>query len=528
MGIYVIPGNSGFTTIRNSRYIDKSGMITLINAGIDTKSKLTCISRPRRFGKSFAAQMLCAYYDSSCDSSSLFNDLEIAEDPSFGTHLNRYNVIYLDMTNILDETKDDAGQKPFLSFLIRKITEELQQMYPDMQPDEAFSGTLIEAVRCSGKKFVMLIDEWDAPIRETPEFEADYLKFLRMLFKSSGTTDRIFAAAYMTGILPIKKDGSQSAVSDFREYTVLDPGKFAEYIGFTETEVKRLCEDGGLSFEEAQKWYDGYHFPGAEPIYNPYSIMCVMESGVFRSYWKKTSAAESLRTYIDMDEEGLQDDVARLISGESIEVRTDGFENDVQTFRDKDDVLTLLIHLGYLTWQEEEESGFARIPNEEIRMEFNGMLRKGKHPELIRLVRMSDQLLEKTLAGEEEAVAQAIAAVHDSGYAPQYYNNEQALRSTIRLAYLSCVDRYVKIEELPSGHGVADIVFLPGKRSLLPAMILELKWNRTEDAAIAQIRKNNYPAVLRNFGGEIVLAGINYDAKTKKHTCRIEKIRNEC
>lgn len=286
MGIYVNPGNSGFTTIRNSRYIDKSGMIALINAGIDTKSKLTCISRPRRFGKSFAAQMLCAYYDSSCDSSSLFNDLEIAEDPSFGTHLNRYNVIYLDMTNILDETKDDAGQKPFLSFLIRKITEELQQMYPDMQPDEAFSGTLIEAVRCSGKKFIMLIDEWDAPIRETPEFEADYLKFLRMLFKSSGTTDRIFAAAYMTGILPIKKDGSQSAVSDFREYTVLDPGKFAEYIGFTESEVKRLCEDGGLSFEDAQKWYDGYHFPGAEPIYNPYSIMCVMESGVFRSYWK--------------------------------------------------------------------------------------------------------------------------------------------------------------------------------------------------------------------------------------------------
>ena len=252
--------------------------------------------------------------------------------------------------------------------------------------------------------------------------------------------------------------------------------------------------------------------------------MSALQSGKFKSYWKKTSAAEALLTYIDMDEEGLQGEIARLVSGEEIEVDIDGFENDFQTFKGKDDVLTLLIHLGYLAYREEEQgTGMVRIPNKEVRLEFHQILRKGKHRELHRLIRESDLLLEKTIQGDADGVAEAIARIHDSNYAPQFYNNEQALRAVVRYAYITCVDQYAKIEELPSGHGCADIVYLPKWRSALPALLIELKWNKTASGAMAQIRDRNYPAVLEGFGGELILVGVNYHEKTKVHSCVIEK-----
>ncbi len=523
MGTYLNPGNSGFEEIRGSYYVDKSGLISLINQTIGTKQKLTCISRPRRFGKSFAAQMLCAYYDKTCDSSSLFDDLAIAKDSHYTRHLNQYDVIYLDMTGIIGE----APPTDIVSYTKRNIIRELTIRYPELEAEESFTSTLINATELTGNRFIMIIDEWDAPIREfkyNRQVRQNYLDFLRMLFKNSGATSQIFAAAYMTGILPIKKDGSQSAISDFKEFTILDPGKYARFTGFTEEEVREICDIYHMDFNQAKNWYDGYSFDRVHSMYNPYSVMSAMQSGKFRSYWKKSAAAEALLTYIDMDEDGLQDDVIKLVSGETIEVDTDGFENDLETFKDKDDVLTLLIHLGYLTYQEDGQgTGSARIPNNEIRTEFNKILRRGKHSSLLRLIRESDQLLSKTFAQDADAVAKAIAAVHDSNYAPQFYNNEQALRAVVKYAYITCVDQYLKIEELPSGHGYADIVYIPKRQSFLPAMVIELKWNHTANGAIAQIRNRNYPAVLENISNELLLVAINYDAKTKLHTCIIEK-----
>lgn len=375
MGNYLNPGNSGFEEIRKTPYVDKSGLIRLINRTIGTKQKLTCISRPRRFGKSFAAQMLCAYYDKTCDSSSLFDDLAIAGDPQYAEHLNQYDVIYLDMTSVLGET----SVSDIVPYIKRNLLLELTAAYPELEVVESFVSTLIHAVALAGNRFVMIIDEWDAPIRETKNHsraQKDYLEFLRALFKNSSATSQIFAAAYMTGILPIKKDHSQSAISDFKEFSILDPGEYAAFTGFTEDEVRTLCEKYHMNFDEAKDWYDGYSFDQVHSVYNPYSVMSALQSGKFRSYWKKTSAAEALLAYIDMDEEGLQDDIARLISGEKIDVDTDGFENDLESFHSKDDVLTLLIHLGYLTYTEEEHgTGTVQIPNKEVRLEFHKILR---------------------------------------------------------------------------------------------------------------------------------------------------------
>ena len=530
MGTYLNPGNSGFAEMVKSDYVDKTDLIRMINSTIGTKKKLTCISRPRRFGKSYAAQMLCAYYDRTCDSHKLFSSYTISEDDQYEKHLNKYDVLYLDMTHITGE----AGTKSFIDFIKEKVTEELASAYPELKVDSAFCTTLINAVEASGNKIIAIIDEWDSPIRELPEMEKPYLEFLRTLFKGSGAASKIFAAAYMTGILPIKKDGKQSAVSDFEEYSVLDPGDFADFVGFTEEEVKKLCEQKNKDFEKMKLWYDGYTFGEKHSIYNPYSVMHAVNSGKFKPYWKKTSAAETLMTYIDMDQNDLQDTIARLIAGESVIVDTDSFQNDVESFTCKDDVLTLLTHLGYLTYEQEPDSynddsvvGLVKIPNEEVRSEFDKLLRKSKHRRLIELVRKSDQLLQDTLDGKNEIVAKAIADVHDSEYAPTYYSNEQSLRYVVKMAYISCVDQFAKVEELPSGHGIADVVFLPNRRSTLPAMIVELKWNRNAEGAIKQIKDRNCPKILTNYGGRIVLVGINYDENTKTHTCVIEEYKKD-
>ena len=526
MSTYVNPGNDGFAIIRNGIYVDKSGLISIINKTINTPDNLTCFSLPRRFGKSFTTQMLCAYYDITCSSEKLFENLEITSDPHWKDHLNAYNVIYIDMTQVLGETE----KKRFVEFLKEKIVAELKSQYPDLMIDSAFTTTLINAVALSQRKFVMIIDEWDAPIRETPALYGEYLNFLRLLFKSSSTTAKIFAAVYMTGILPIKKDGSQSAVSNFSEFSILEPYKFEKYIGFSESEVKYLCSLKGRDFEKMKYWYDGYTSGSVSEIYNPYSVMQALQNGAYKSYWKRTSAAETLLNYIDIDFEGLQTDIARLTAGEEIQVSPEYFQNDTETFFSKDDILTLLIHLGYLTYKEQhndderDTAGIAWIPNEEVKTEFRSVLRQSKHPEIIRLLRRSDELLEKTLAMDEAYVADAMGNIQDSWHGPAHYHNEQALRSTVKFAYLTAVEDYTRIEELPSGHGIADLVFLPKRNVSKPPMLIELKWNKASDGAVGQIKEKKYPAVIQNLTGrEILLVGISYDEKSKGHSCKIEK-----
>lgn len=524
MGMYLNPGNSGFTGIRNDIYVDKSGLIHLINDTIETPRRLTCISRPRRFGKSFAAKMLCAYYDKTCDSSVLFKDLRIGTDESmsesYREHLNRYDVIYLDMTNVLGNT----DSRNIAAFIKAGVTEELLSMYPDLKEGNVFVETLIRAVELTGNKFVMIIDEWDAPIREMPNNQKIYLEFLRTLFKGSGTTDRIFAAVYMTGILPIKKDGAQSAISDFKEFTVVKPRKFGGYVGFTEEEVEGLCKEFQSDFAMMKQWYDGYSFRGVGSVYNPNSVIEAIRNDDFDSYWTQTSAAENLMGYISLDFDGLSGMVAELIGGGEVKVDTGRFANDLVTFRNRDDVLTLLIHLGYLAYDEETKR--ARIPNEEIRMEFVRSIRDVKRDDTIRRVRESEQLIFDTVHENAEAVARQIEKIHREE-AALYYNSEQSLRSVIKRAYFSYGDEFLLFEELPAGDGYADIVYLPKKPSLMPALVIELKWNQTAKGAIGQIKERRYPEAIREYGGEILLVGVNYNKDgpvgKRKHTCIIEK-----
>ncbi|MCM1175298.1 MAG: ATP-binding protein [Blautia sp.] len=520
MGMYLNLGNAGFTSIRKGLYVDKTGLISHINKTLGTVEKLTCVSRPRRFGKSFATKMLCAYYDKSCDSRALFEGLEIADDPSFEEYMNRYDVLYLDITWFISIC---GKGRNLIDFIQEQVIDELMGLYPFLGRITSLPLALSKISELTGSKFIVIVDEWDALFREAKEndvLQKEYIQLLRGLFKSS-LTDGMIEAAYMTGILPIKKYGTQSAMTDFREYTMTAPRRLAGYTGFTESEVRKLCEHFHMDFEETKKWYDGYSFKGAESIYNPNAIIQAVQNGEFGTYWTETETYESLKVYIDMDLDGLKQAIVSMLGGENypIDIRT--FQNDMLSINSKDDVLTLLVHLGYLAYEISTKSVY--IPNEEVRQEFIRAVKHGKHAEIADLIVSSDKLLQDTLAMNEKNVAAAIEKAHSASAAPTFYNNEQALRSVIRLAYISCIDEYKEIQELPSGIGYADVVYLPKKSSAMPVMVIELKWNKSAEGAIGQIKEKKYSQIFEDYGSDILLVGINYDEKTKKHACRIEK-----
>ncbi|MBQ7564687.1 MAG: AAA family ATPase [Lachnospiraceae bacterium] len=527
MGTYINPGNQAFAEIAGASYVDKTGLLRLINQVISRENKLICVSRPRRFGKSWTAKMMTAYYDCSCDSHNLFDHRNIARTTDYLSFLNRFNVISLDISGFISGIKAVNGSLMELTGIIqRALWKDLIAEGFQPEPDDTLNDFLLRCIDQShGRPFIFIIDEWDMVIREAQGDEAAkeaYMNLLRGWFKNSNFTPKAVAAAYMTGILPIQKNGSQSAISDFQEFSILNPGPFAKYTGFTESEVKRVCRKNRMPFNEVSFWYDGYELPGTATIYNPYSVMCAVKAKACRSFWGKTSAAEGLTNYVKIDFDGLQETIASFIAGSEISVNTDGFQNDLESFRSKDDVVTLLIHLGYLTFNAEHNT--AHIPNEEVRREFRNFLAAedtGKH--WIRLMKRADHVLDNTIAGNSEEVAKTLSEIREEQYAPQYYNNEQSLRAIIKYAYLSAIGKYIKVEEMPSGKGIADVVFIPASGSRLPALVVELKWNRTAGGALSQIKSRKYTAALKPFAGNIILCGINYDAESGKHTCLIER-----
>ncbi|MCD8336820.1 MAG: ATP-binding protein [Lachnospiraceae bacterium] len=530
MGIYLNPGNAGFEEIRRDIYVDKSGLISFVNSLIGKPKPLVSFSRPRRFGKSYDANMICAYYDKRCDSRFLFEDLEIAKDDTFEKHLNQYNVITFDVTGFIADSKDNDTN--IVLNIKNTLLEELRAAFPGCIRDEEKNlGKALYAVVSKGNaKFVFVIDEWDALFREYKEdkqLQEDYILFLRSLFKNKDTTSRTIAAAYMTGILPIKKYGTESALTDFREFTMTAPDALAPYVGFTEREVLDLCDRNHLDFEEVKLWYDGYSFDNVGSVYSPNSVMQAIERKVLRNYWTSSETYESLATYIGMDYKGLKKDIIRMLGGEAVRVRVSKFQNDMTSFKSKDDVLTLLIHLGYLSYDAETKT--VVIPNQEIVDVFGDAVDGEGWEEIGELIQESDDLLDATLCGDSDAVAEALEKVHAANSSILQYNNEAALSSAIMIAYYTARRIYKIVPEFPQGKGFADLVFLPRRGSDKPVMIVELKYDKDADTAIRQIHENRYDGDLKKYFGNLLLVGINYDkdakgVNAKRHSCVIEKV----
>ena len=519
MGIYVNPGNGAFEMARFSEiYVDKSMLISQMNRVYRTEKRFICVSRPRRFGKSMAANMLSAYYSCGCDSAALFSGLEIEKEPSFEKHLNRHTVIRLDIQKFLFR---ESHLDIFIDRMQEAVIRELRAVYEtDLEPEQYGLPAVLEQIYAhTGEGFVFIIDEWDCVFRlakEQKDVQKAYLDFLRGLFKGQEYVE----LAYMTGILPIKKYGEHSAINIFKEFSMLNPGRLAGYFGFTEEEVKKLCEKYGVDYGETQKWYDGYLLGGMH-IYNPQAVTELTDSGRFQSYWTGTETYEALKIYIDLNFDGLKEAIIRMLSDMRCKIDPSTCQNDMTTFGNKDDVLTLLLHLGYLSF--DETTGEVFIPNQEIAREFLRSVRAGGWEGLVRALNRSEELLRKTWEMDGEAVAEEMALIYDETASMLKYNSEHSLTCTVLMAYYSARIYYMNpLMELPSGKGFADVVYLPRRNVDKPALVVELKWNKSAEGAIAQIKDKQYGAWLEDYTGEILLVGIGY-TKRKKHTCVIEK-----
>ena len=525
MGIYINIGNTGFQSARNGEYVDKSELITVVNKALFTERRFSCVSRCRRFGKSMAAKMLYAYYDHSCDSRSLFSDLQIASDPQFETHLNKYAAIYLDMTNFVSQYKDDD----IVAKIDAALIADVSNAYPDVvvrEGDELMDYLLRVSIE-TGEQFVFIIDEWDAICREfSPGTKAmdNYVIWLRRLFKSQDAM-RVFACAYMTGILPIKKYKTESALNNFQEYSMVEPRRMGKFFGFTKDEVRVLAEKHDMDFDELEKWYDGYQIGDELSMFNPNSVMQAIDSGRCRSFWASTGAYDAVVNYIQMNYEGLKDDVISMLAGGRCSVDPTGFQNDMSIIHSKNDVFTVLIHLGYLSynWRKDE----CYIPNREVAGEMVNAVKATNWRHLADALDASKQLLQDTIDGDEEAVARGVDVAHDENTSILSYNNENSLACVLSIAYYYARNDYVMHRELATGKGFVDIVLIPRKNVDSPAIVLELKFWQDADAAIDQIKRKQYPAKVSEHTANLLLVGINYDRETKQHTCHIERYQSE-
>ena len=520
MGIYVNPGNVFYTEAVNSGiYVDKSALISYTNACMHTMRKNLCISRPRRFGKSMAADMLAAYYSKGCDSKALFNGKKAEAEASFGLHLNQHNVLRLDVQRFL-RSEDELSS--FIPEIERRVIAELLKEFPDcdgFDTGSRLADALEQIFYQIGKGFIFIIDEWDCVFRmakEQKDVQKRYLDFLRGLFKGAVYVELV----YMTGILPIKKYGEHSAINIFDEYSMIDPKNLGEYFGFTGEEVRQLCERHGMPYAELERWYDGYLI-GECHIYNPKSVVDALMWKQCKSYWTGTETYEALKVYIDRNFDGLREAVIEMLGNGRCKVDPSTSQNDMTTFATKDDVLALLIHLGYLAY--DVRSGEAFIPNMEIEQEYLRAIKTGGWDGIYQALNRSEELLKATWELDGEEVAKGLEAIHSETASLLKYNDENSLTCTILMAYYRAKAYYMNpIMEFPSGKGYADVVYLPKRDVGRPALVVELKWNHSAEGAIRQIKDRDYAGWVRGYTGDILLVGIQYDKKRKKHSCVIE------
>ena len=523
MGVYFNPSNASFRQAKNSRiYVDKTKLIEYLNDRLSTEDKCLAVSHARRFGKSHAAGMIDAYYSLGCDSTELFDGTKISESADYKKYMNKYNVIHLDIASVWDFHKEDLVES-----IKERVCKDFKKKYNDTLDYSQDLYLLIQEIyEITDTQFVIIIDEWDCVIRnsDNKELVHEYLQFLHSLFKSEESKS-FLALAYITGILPIKKIKDESALNNFSEYTMLKSSPITKYYGFTEDEVKELCKRFDMDFESTKAWYNGYLIDGIH-MYNPNSVSMAIERNDFDSYWRNTSSFASINTFITMNYAGLKDDIMKMLAGGKVMVNPNTFQNDFSTIASKDDALTALIHLGYLGYDADRKSAY--VPNYEVATAFELALQTGGWKEIAKAISTCDELLFETIDGNAEKVAELIEFAHDTYTSVLKYNDENSLSCVLTMAYFTAPGYYNIIREMPAGKGFADFVFIPRSNAgFRPAMVVELKYNKSADTAIKQIKENRYHGALSGYGDKILLVGISYDAggKDKKHhTCVIEEI----
>ena len=525
-------------------FVDKTDFISKTNVRLNTAGKLLSLTRPRRFGKTVTAHMLLAYYSKGYAGSKIFDGLHISNRVDYLEHLNKYDVIYIDM-NTIDGLFDDysnqkekvEGVNDLVDYLEYSIINELKSnnefsecLKKHQVENTSLLKVLLAITHELNTKFIFIMDEWDLVYREYRNDEIlqhKFIKLLKNLFKSDGGK-ACFALAYLTGILPIKKYNSQSALNNFKEYNMLTPEPFEKYFGFTEEEVADIVKspDCTLSHQELKKWYEGYKLNGID-IYNPNSVFSAVSDGKCKSYWSGTSSNEEVVRLINMDFDGIKEDIINLIEGDEVTFSCANFQNDMVTLKDKNDVFSLLVCLGYLGCAETKNQfrKVAYVPNAEIKAVLLDIVREQNWYERIETIKRSENLLKAIKELDGTTVATIIQNIHNSSAVSLLdYNDEESLTYCVMTGLLwSTLDDYSYHREDQAGKGRVDLVYEPLTRRH-PLILIEFKYDGSAEEAIAQIKKQEY---FKRYTGQyrnIIIVGINYSTKTKDHQCLIEKL----
>ena len=525
-------------------FVDKTDFISKTNVRLNTAGKLLSLTRPRRFGKTVTAHMLLAYYSKGYAGSKIFDGLHISNRVDYPEHLNKYDVIYIDMNtidglfdNYSNQKKKVEGVNDLVDYLEYSIINELKlnnEFSECLEKHQVENTSLLKVLLAIthelNTKFIFIMDEWDLVYREyrNDEFlQHKFIKLLKNLFKSDGGK-ACFALAYLTGILPIKKYNSQSALNNFKEYNMLTPEPFEKYFGFTEEEVADIVKspDCTLSHQELKKWYEGYKLNGID-IYNPNSVVSAVSDGKCKSYWSGTSSNEEIVRLINMDFDGIKEDIINLIEGDEVTFSCANFQNDMVTLKDKNDVFSLLVCLGYLGCAETKNQfrKVAYVPNAEIKAVLLDIVREQNWYERIETIKRSENLLKAIKELDGTTVATIIQEIHNSSAVSLLdYNDEESLTYCVMTGLLwSTLDDYSYHREDQAGKGRVDLVYEPLTRRH-PLILIEFKYDGSAEEAIAQIKKQEY---FKRYTGQyrnIIIVGINYSTKTKDHQCLIEKI----
>ena len=523
MGIYLNPGKVGFKEILAADiYVDKTMLISELNKFIDKRNKYICVSRPRRFGKTIAANMLCAYYSKNCDSRDIFKDLKISKADNYEKYLNKLNFIKIDVAS---EYQNAPEKDKMLQDLQVKIRREFQEQFPKIRfrKNESLANCMLQVYTKTGETFVIILDEYDSLVRmKIPqELFDEYLLFLNGLFKSD-TLRSAISLAYITGILPVVRDKVQSKLNNFKEYTILDSKELSEFVGFTDEEVAILCEKYQINHTECKNWYQGYKLDDFD-VYNPESVVMSIEDRRFEGHWNRTSSYSVITDRLQSNFDGMKDDVVKMIAGENVKVDVGMYLNTMTDFIVKDDAFTYLAHLGYLAYDRKTKT--CRIPNKEVRQEwFRAISVMKEYKVTDQIVKDSENLLEQTLQLNGADIAKALNRSHIHVVSHRNYNNEQALASAVYLAFIDALNYYTVVKETSAGNGIADLIYTPlHADSKYPPMIIELKFNKTASRAVSQIKNKEYFHAFDFYRGKILFVGINYDEK-KKHTCEIVEV----
>ena len=517
-------------------FVDKTLMLRELFPYVSAGNRHICITRPRRFGKTIMANMISSFFQKASDSSDVFDSLTISQVDDYRRYKNQYNVIRIDFSKM---PRNCDSYTQYIERIEALLIEDVKEAYPQVKINEADAvGDILESVfvQC-GEKFIFVLDEWDFIFHRDFINEIDkekYVAFLSNLLK-----DRPYVVlSYMTGILPIAKYSSGSELNMFAEFTMVNSPMFGEYFGFTDDEVDDLyrryiveCDrqhkEKSVTRKGLRDWYNGYYTKSGERVYNPRSVVFALQFNNLANYWTSSGPYDEIYYYIRNNISDVRDDLALMISGESVTAKIQEYAATSMNLSTRDEIYSAMVVYGFLSYL----NGKVCIPNRELMEKFDELLVKNESLGYVyRLAKESEKMLKATLAGDTLTMERILEFAHNTEVPLLSYNHETELSAIVNLVYLAARDSYRVEREDKAGTGYVDFIFYPYDTTA-DCIILELKVDHTPDEAIAQIIDKKYAlkfmpklAGQKIYTGRILAVGIGYWKESKKHSCKVEEI----